>query len=106
MLQQRTLMWLIAVVVLAVLAGACAVAPPVQEMSDARQAIMAAEEADAATLAPDRLSEARRFLAEAEEHLRQEAYGRARADAVRAKDRAVEALAQSQAAAGGETPAD
>ncbi|HEY9181566.1 MAG TPA: DUF4398 domain-containing protein, partial [Gammaproteobacteria bacterium] len=71
-------------------------APPVQEMSDARQAIMAAEQADAARLAADTLSDARRFLAEAERQIQEEAYGPARMNAVRAKNRAVQALRSSQ----------
>ena len=74
----------------------CVTAPPVQEMSDARQAIMAAEEADAARLAADTLSEARRLLAEAERQIQEEAYGPARMNAVRAKNRAVQALRSSQ----------
>jgi Domain of unknown function (DUF4398) len=72
--------------------SACATSPPVQEMSDARQAISAAEQADAARLAPVPLGDARRFLAEAEGQLRQEAYGLARMNALRAKNRAVQAL--------------
>jgi hypothetical protein len=79
------------------LAG-CATAPPVQEMSDARQAIAAAEEASADERAPDTLNEARRFLETAEDLLRQEAYGAARINAVRAKNRAVQALEASQLA--------
>jgi len=74
----------------------CVTAPPVQEMSDARQAIMAAEEADAARLAADTLSEARRFLADAERQIQEETYGPARMNAVRAKNRAVQALRSSQ----------
>jgi predicted S18 family serine protease len=77
---------------------ACATSPPVQEMSDARQAIAAAEEADAGRYAPQSLQDARRFLEEAEQLLRQEAYGAARINAVRAKNRAAQALAASQAA--------
>jgi hypothetical protein len=85
-------------VAVAVLVG-CATSPPVQEMSDARQAIAAAEEANAAERAPDTLSEARRFLETAENLLREEAYGPARVNAVRAKNRAVQALEASQQAA-------
>jgi hypothetical protein len=73
-------------------AAACVTAPPVQEMSDARQAISAAEEADAGRVAAATLAEARRFLAEAEEQIQQQAYGPARMNAVRAKNRAVLAL--------------
>ena len=82
------------------LLAACVTSPPVQEMSDARQAIRAAEEADAQHLATDTLTAARRFLAEAEEQLQQQAYGPARLNAVRAKNRATQALRTSQEAAG------
>jgi len=74
----------------------CVTAPPVQEMSDARQAIMAAEEADAERLAADTLNDARRFLADAERQIQEEAYGPARMNAVRAKNRALTALRSSQ----------
>jgi hypothetical protein len=76
--------------------AACVTSPPVQEMSDARQAINAAVEADAARLAPESLDDARRFLQEAEQQLAQEAYGLARMNAVRAKNRAGQALRSSQ----------
>ncbi|MEO8464267.1 MAG: DUF4398 domain-containing protein [Gammaproteobacteria bacterium] len=78
-----------------VLAG-CVTAPPVQEMSDARQAIKAAEVANAARLAPEALSDARRFLADAEQQIQQQAYGPARFNAVRAKNRAGTALRSSK----------
>jgi hypothetical protein len=80
-----------------VLAG-CAVAPPVQEMSDARQAIAAAESAGADRWARDEISEARRFLAEAEADIASSAFGPARSNALRAQDRAVRALRQAQSA--------
>lgn len=82
-------------------ASACVTSPPVQEMSDARQAISAAELADAARLAPDNLDDARRFLVEAERQLLQEAYGLARMNAIRAKNRAVQALTLSEVASDG-----
>ena len=89
---------LVPIVLLALVAiGGCVTSPPVQEMSDARQAIAAAEQADAAEHAPAELNEAQSFLAQAEQQLREEAYGPARANAVRAKNRAVEALATAQA---------
>jgi hypothetical protein len=68
-------------------------------MSDARQAITAAREAAAAERAPDLLGEAQRLLAEAERHLRGESYGQARINALRAKNRAVEALEMAEASA-------
>ena len=76
----------------------CVTAPPVQEMSDARQAIRAAEQADATRVAADTLADARRFLADAERQIQEEAYGPARMNAVRAKNRAVLALRSTQAA--------
>jgi hypothetical protein len=76
--------------------GGCVTAPPVQEMSDARQAIDAAEATDAVRLAPESLDAARRFLAEAERQIQAEAYGPARFNAVRAKNRAVQALRSTQ----------
>jgi hypothetical protein len=65
-------------------------------MSDARQAIIAAEQADAERLASSSLNDARRFLAEAERQIQEEAYGPARINAVRAKNRALQALRTSQ----------
>jgi hypothetical protein len=75
----------------------CVSAPPVQEMSDARQAIRAAEQADAGRIAGDTLADARKFLEDAERQIQEEAYGPARMNAVRAKNRAVQALRSTQA---------
>jgi len=77
--------------ILLALAG-CVTAPPVQEMSDARQAIIAAEQADPRTVAADTLAAARRFLAEAERQIQEESYGPARLNAMRAKNRALLAV--------------
>jgi hypothetical protein len=98
MVQRRVFVLLLAASMLAFLAG-CATSPPVQEMSDARQAIAAAEEANAEQLAPDQLQDARRLLADAEAQLRQEAFNLARINAVRARNRATQALTAAQAAA-------
>ena len=76
----------------------CVTAPPVQEMSDARQAIRAAEQAAPGRVVAETLADARRFLAEAERQIQQEAYGSARMNAVRAKNRAILALRSSEAA--------
>lgn len=80
-----------------VLLAACVSAPPVQEMSDARQAIQAAEEAGAAELAPAALQEAKRLLTSAERKLQREAYASARQDAREARRRAAEALEAARA---------
>jgi hypothetical protein len=71
-------------------------APPVQEMSDARQAITAAEQAGAGRVAADTLADARRFLEEAERQIQEQAYGPARMNAVRAKNRAALALRSTE----------
>ena len=70
----------------------CVTAPPVQEMSDARQAIAAAELADSDRKEVDTLDDARRFLADAERQIQEQSYGPARLNAVRAKNRAALAL--------------
>jgi len=79
-----------------VLLAACASAP-VQEMSDARQAIQAAEEAGAATLSPDALRDAKRLLTSAERKLQREAYASARQDARESRRKAAEALEAARA---------
>ena len=85
-----------AIILLTLMFASCAVGPPVQEMSDARQAIAAAEESNAATLAPNELDEARQLLEAAESQLRDRNYGLAQDSAILARDRAVEALQASQ----------
>ena len=95
------------VLCLLALAG-CAAGPPIQEMSDARQAIAAAREAGAAELAPAQLKAAEEELAVAESDLQRGVYWKARESARRAKDDAVEALLKSRtvrANAGGAPPA-
>ena len=84
--------------------AACGASAPVQEISDARQAIAAAEEADAEQFAPQTLSEAREFLLQAEALIREGSYNLARGDAVRARTWAISALQASQAAQQGEAP--
>ena len=87
--------WHLLPLVLLVIGAGCAVAP-VQEMSDARQAIAAAEEAGAEQFAPEPLAAARRYLADAERSLQVRSYGLARSHAISAKTKAVEALDTSQ----------
>ena len=65
--------------------GACATNPPVQEMSDARQAIQAAISAGAEKYADLALTDAREFLAKAEANLQRKAYNGAKNDAREAK---------------------
>jgi len=76
--------------------AACQTAPPVQEMSDARQAIMAARDAGAAEKATRDLNEAIGHLDSAEQALERKEYHRARRDALAAKDSALTALRLSE----------
>ena len=77
---------------------ACAGAP-VQEMSNARQAIRAARDAGAAKMAPSTLSEAEKLLQRAEQNLENRAYRDARRNAVAARGKAAEALVATQPSA-------
>jgi len=90
--------WFCMVLLVGVLTG-CATAPPVQEMSDARQAIAAAREAGAEKLAVDELGQAETLLQKAEEFLvvgTSNAYWQARNAAIDAKEMAFEALLTSR----------
>jgi sialic acid synthase SpsE len=75
--------------------AACAGAP-VQEMSNARQAIRAARDAGAEKLAPQTLNEAETLLQNAERSLQNRAYKDARRSAVAARGKAAEALVATQ----------
>ena len=77
------------------LAG-CETGPPVQEMSDARQAIAVARQAGAAQHSPDELSAAETYLTSAQRKLSERAYAQARSDAVEAKNRAIAALENAE----------
>lgn len=78
--------------------AACAGAP-VQEMSDARQAIAAAQAAGAPARAPENFLAAKAAIERAETRLHEHDYVSARSAAVEAKHDASVALAQSQGAA-------
>jgi len=78
----------------------CAATPPVQEMSDARQALSAAREANASRLAPVIMKKAEESMEEAARGFEQghyldarEAARSARRDAIRARDEALSAAA-------------
>ncbi len=86
----------------AVLSG-CAGAP-VQEMSNARQAIRAAEHAGAAATAPAVMDEAKQLLKSAESHLRRGDYRAARDEAELARTRAVEARGLAETAKASQPP--
>jgi hypothetical protein len=77
---------------------ACAGAP-VQEMSNARQAIKAARDATGhSTAAPASLTEAEALLIRAEGNLQRRAYKAARRDAIAARGKAAEALSSTRTA--------
>jgi hypothetical protein len=74
--------------------SACAGAP-VQEMSNARQAIKAARDATGPA-APASLIEAESLLNSAEDNLQKRAYKQARRDAIAARGKAAEALSSTR----------
>ena len=79
----------------ALLTGTACVSAPVQEMSNARQAIAAAEDAGAADHAPADLAAAQTLLSRAEQRLQDKRYREARRAAVAAKMKAAAALEAS-----------
>lgn len=81
---------IVAALFLSGLLAACAVAP-VQEMSNARQALLAARQAGAATHAPQLYSKAEGLLQQARDQLSVGGYGSARQLAEQAKKAAQEA---------------
>lgn len=83
--------------------AACATAP-VQEMSDARQAIRSAEAVGAARRSPDRLSAAQRLLREAQAYLETGAYDQARRYALDARAEAIKARENATQPAPAQSP--
>ena len=81
----------------ALLAIAGCQSAPVQEMSDARQAITVAKNAGAEELAPDDIKAAMDYLHRAEGFINERQYDMARRDAVNAKTSALDALRRSSA---------
>ncbi len=79
-----------------IMATACETAPPVQEMSDARQAISVARVAGAESHAAAELLAAERYLDSAEKKLNEQQYAGARRDAIQAKLKAQNARQLSE----------
>lgn len=77
---------------------AACTAPPVQEMSDARQAVRAAQAAGAADRAPEQLAAAERLVEDAQSHLQRKEYRLAQQAAVEARREAMRAMALSREA--------
>ncbi len=92
-IQNRALFFLL--YVLAFLTSSCALTPPVQEMSNARQTISAAHEAQAEVYAPKHLTEAERFMTLASEAMESGDYLSARDYAVEAQQHAIKARQQA-----------
>ncbi len=87
--------FIVVLVVLTCLFG-CRSGPPVQEMSDARQAIIAAQSAGATRVTSPEYAAAQEAIARAETHLQAQEYTRARLAALQAKHHAATALAEAQ----------
>jgi hypothetical protein len=88
----RFILGLVAIVCL----FACSSGPPVQEMSDARQAIVAAQAAGATRGTSPDFDAAQAAIARAEAHLQAQEFTRARLAAMQAKRHAAAALAEAQ----------
>ena len=82
--------------------AACTSGPPVQEMSDARQAIAVAREAGASEHAATDLRAAEDYLDSALRNLSRKEYKLARTEAVEAKNRALTALEIAESAGSSE----
>lgn len=83
--------------------AACQSSPPVQEMSDARQAIAVAREAGADDYAAEDMRAAQAYLDSAQQKLSERSYTLARRDAVQAKNKALAALAAAENPDAGKT---
>ena len=92
MLATRMSHFLRVIVLAALLVIAGCQSAPVQEMSDARQAITVAKKAGAEELAPNDLKAAMDYLESAEGFINQRRYDKARSEAVNAKASALDAL--------------
>ena len=77
---------------------------PVQEMSNARQAVRAAEKAGAATAAPELLAESKQLLKDARTRLGEQDYRAAKDAADSARTKAIEARRIAEAAAAADKP--
>ena len=88
----------LALLVLAGMGVVACVGAPVQEMSNARQAIKAARDANGELSAPPSLVEAEALLNRAEDSLQRRAYKAARRDAIAARGKAAEALSSARTA--------
>jgi hypothetical protein len=88
--RRPTLPFLLAALLAVALVAGCAGAP-VQEMSDARQAVKAANKADAKQYAPELMTEAEALIKSASANIRKGEYRVARDEAEQAREKAMEA---------------
>lgn len=88
---QKRIFYIVSSALLVLLMSACSITAPVQEMSNARQSILAAKEVNADKLASNILSEAQQRLRSAMRELDAGEYERARILAVEAKHLALKA---------------
>ncbi|MFC1747887.1 DUF4398 domain-containing protein [Pseudomonadota bacterium] len=95
-MSNRTYFFTIALLVTA-LASGCSTNPPMQEMSDARQSVEAAETIGAKHHAPVAMNSAQQLLSRAESDMQTGAYEEAQKDAIAAREAARQALAITQA---------
>lgn len=72
----------------ALLLSSCAGLPPTQEMSDARQALQAAKDVEAAQILSERMNHVKALVREAERNLSMRRYEPARESALKAKNEA------------------
>jgi hypothetical protein len=102
-IRRYALAFLLAALVSTPLLGGCA-GMPLQEMSDARQAVRAAERAGAEQHAPELLGEARALVESARQYMHKSEYRAARDDAEMARAKAIEARRVAEEAQGGADP--
>jgi len=87
----KQLFYIVSLIALTLVINACSITAPVQEMSNARQSIKAAKDANAEKLAANILSEAEQRLRSATSELDAGEYERARILAIEAKHLALKA---------------
>jgi hypothetical protein len=88
---RKNLTVIIGIAGLTVFLTACATSVPVQEMSNARQTLYAANQVKARQFAPDLIDKAESLLKAAENELSEGQYAQARAYAVAARQEAIRA---------------
>jgi hypothetical protein len=103
MSRRRLLPLVLAALAVAPVVTGCA-GLPVQQMSDARQAISAAEQAGASEHAPELLAESKRLVERAKANLNEGEYRQSREDAELAREKAIEARRVAEAARGVQGP--